>query len=47
MKNLRSKKVAFFAVLGLFVMTFGACQREGCPGMITQDTAKPAVEECM
>ncbi len=48
MKKILSEKIALVAVLGIFILSFTSCQREGCPGMITKDTpAKPAQEECM
>ena len=43
MKKALSKKIALVAALGIFVLSFTSCQREGCPGMITK--AKPAAEQ--
>jgi len=47
MKKALSKKIAAFAALGIFILSFTSCQREGCPGMITKQDAKPAQEKRM
>ncbi len=47
MKKALFKKIAAFAALGIFILSFTSCQREGCPGMITKENPKPAQEKCM
>ena len=47
MKKMLSKKSALVAVLGIVILSFTSCQREGCPGMISKEAPKPAQEQCM
>ena len=47
MKKTLSKKSALVAVLGIVILSFTSCAREGCPGMITKQNPKPAQEKCM
>lgn len=47
MRKALSKKIALFAVIGIFYLNFTSCQREGCPGMITKQNAQPAHEKRM
>jgi len=47
MKKALSRKLAIVAALGIFILSFTSCQREGCPGMITKQNPKPAQEKSM
>jgi len=47
MKKTLTKKTAIIAVLGIVILSFTSCSREGCPGMITKQNPKPAQEKCM
>ena len=47
MKKTLSKRIAVVAALGIFILSFTSCQREGCPGMISKQNPKPAQEKRM
>ena len=47
MKKTLSKRTAIIAVLGIVILSFTSCAREGCPGMITKQAPKPAQEKQM
>ena len=47
MRKALSKKIALYAAMAIFFLSFTSCEREGCPGMITKQSPKPAQEKCM
>lgn len=47
MKKTLTKRTVLVAVLGIFILSFTSCAREGCPGMITKQNPPAAQEKCM
>lgn len=44
--QLLSKPSLLVATLGLFVITFSSCHREGCPGQITKVDTVTVEQSC-